>query len=105
MSQTRFHALGQLLGAYFHQDWTAMNSDAAAVVHEIVANNARAALSRAAAEIDELLQRLASEDELARVFYPELGIYYTPPADGISYSNWLRSVRNAFLTDDHDSTA
>src|ERR1043166_31011 len=105
MSHTKFHALGQLLGAYFHQDWTLINSNAAAVIRSIVEESPPAELRRAADDIDELLRLRSTEDELARLFYPELEIYYPPPADGISYSDWLRSVRNAFLTDDHDSTA
>ena len=103
MSQTRFYELGQLLGAYFHQDWTLMNSDATVVIRSIVEENPRAELRRAAVEIDELLGLRLSEDELARLFYPELGIYYVPPADGLSYSDWLQSVRNAFLVEEKGS--
>lgn len=28
----------------------------------------------------------------------EFGFYYMSTADGMSYSDWLRSVRNTFLT-------
>lgn len=76
-----------------------MNSDAAAVVRSIVEENSRVELNKAAAEIDELLHLRTTEDELARLFYPELGIYYIPPVDGVSYRDWLRSVRDAFLID------
>jgi hypothetical protein len=96
MKQERFPAMSQLLGAYFHQDWMLLNSDGAEVVRSIVAETSPDYLSQAAHEIDELLDLRLTEDELAQLFYPELGIYFIPSVDGISYSDWLRSVRDAF---------
>lgn len=88
--------MSQLLGAYFHQDWMAEYADGPAVVRAIVSETSPEYLRQAADEIDELLQLRLTEDELAKLFYPELGIYFIAPVDGISYSDWLRSVRDAF---------
>lgn len=88
--------MSQLLGAYFHQDWMEEYSNGPAVVRAIVNETSPDYLRQAANEIDELLDLRLTEDELAHLFYPELGIYFIAPVDGISYSDWLRSVRDAF---------
>jgi hypothetical protein len=103
----RFYELGQFLGAYFHQDWmhvrvrpdwTVDNADAESVVRFFINGNAPERLKKIAEEIEELLALGMSEDELQKLLYTELGIYYMPTADGISYSNWLRSVRDALVS-------
>lgn len=96
MNHEQFAAMSQLLGAYFDQDWMLLYADGPAVVRAIVAETSPDYLRQAAHEIDELLGLGMTEDELAKLFYPELGIYFIPPVDGVSYGDWLRSVRDAF---------
>jgi hypothetical protein len=71
---------------------------AKAVVRSIIEQNSPLELGKAAAQIDGLLTMGLSEDELAHLFYPELGIYYVPPADGLSYADWLRSIRDLLVS-------
>ena len=96
MNEEKFPAMSHLLTAYFHQDWMLLYSDGPAVVRSIVSETSPDYLRQAANEIDELLDLRLTEDKLAQLFYPELGIHFIAPVDGVSYSDWLRSVRDAF---------
>ena len=51
-------------------------------------------VQKAAEQIDEVLSLGMTEEELQEFLYAELGCYYMPTAEGVSYSHWLRSVRD-----------
>jgi CdiI immunity protein len=89
-------ALAHLLEAYFHQDWPCDHSDQAAVLREIVAREPPDRLRAAADELTALLARRPSEQELASFLYGVLYVDYLPPADGLSYAQWLEQVRATF---------
>jgi hypothetical protein len=105
--QTPFYELGQFLSAYFNQDWmhikirpdwTPKNADAASVVRYFIDQSPPELLKKVAEDIDELLTVGMSEEELQQFLYAKLGSYYMPTADGVSPSDWLRSVRELFLS-------
>jgi hypothetical protein len=108
--QPRFYELGQFLGGYFHQDWmhiklrpdwTPENADAESVVRSFIEQSPPELLKTIAGKIDELLALCMSEDELEKFLYTEFGFYYMPTADGISYADWLRSVRDQLSASCH----
>ncbi len=84
-------------------DWTPENADAQSVVRFFIEQNPPEFLKAVAEDIGELLALGMSEGELQEFLYAELGSYYMPTADGISYSDWLRSVRDLLVADNKTS--
>jgi hypothetical protein len=96
MNQT-YPNLDEFFGTYFHQDW---NSDAASA-REIVENYLREwpaeGVAAARTELEKLLSEVESESELGRCVQ-QLGCYYNPPGDGLTYRAWLEQVARVLST-------
>ena len=106
IDEDKFHALGQFLGAYFHQDWmhikvrpdwTLENADADSVVRWFIASEPASSVRKAAEEIEELLSLGMDESQLEQAIFEDLGSYYLPTADGMSYNEWLRHVHGLLV--------
>lgn len=91
------NALGQLLGSYFHQDWPDEFGSDFEALQAIVEFETADQLRDGVKEIDLLLNESYSEVELRDILINEIGCYFEPESQGISYVNWLTRVRDAFL--------
>ncbi|WP_047249716.1 contact-dependent growth inhibition system immunity protein [Chromobacterium subtsugae] len=96
MTIESLEALGQLLGCYFHQDWTDEFDDDMSALRAIVESEPREKVKEGIGEIDELLKSPTSESELRGILTGEVGCYYDPSAEGMTYQQWLRRVREVF---------
>jgi hypothetical protein len=84
-------ALGQLMGAYFHQDWDVEANDDRGIVDLFIRGEPALAV-QLPAEIDRVLRELDSEDELRHYLLEELGSYYLADSDGNTYRTWLTRI-------------
>ncbi|MFE1589832.1 contact-dependent growth inhibition system immunity protein [Streptomyces sp. NPDC058737] len=87
----RFPFLGQLLGAYFHQDFSYLYASREEALDEYVGESDPEDRARAAQEIGELLEMVSSDGEL-RAATSALGLDLLPPR-GMSLRKWLESIR------------
>jgi hypothetical protein len=106
MTEKRFDALGEFLASYFHQDWrhvkshdgwTPENPDPDAVVESFIEGEPPSSVRKAADEIEELLSLGFNESELKQIIHDDLGSYYLPAADEMSYGDWLRHLHNLLV--------
>ena len=88
-----FEKLGNLLGGYFHQDWTLESSSADEVIEQFIHDQGPDRCHAVAQEIDQLLKTKTSESALKETLR-SLGSAYNFAADGFSASEWLRHVRS-----------
>jgi hypothetical protein len=96
-----FPALGQVLESYFHQDWLCEHDTEAEVVQAIIAHEPLDSVHAAAEELTALLARGLTEGELQLFLYGVLYVDYLPPADGMSYTQWLDTLRRTFANAGH----
>ncbi|MGW3862839.1 contact-dependent growth inhibition system immunity protein [Streptomyces sp. NPDC005047] len=87
----RFPSLSQLLGAYFHRDFSDIYASRVEALDEYVSEAAPENRARAAQEIGELVTMVASDQELSTAT-TALGLDLLPPR-GTSLREWLESVR------------
>lgn len=90
-------ALGQLLGCYFHQDWSDEFVDDDAALQMIFDSEPQEKLLAGAKEIDALLGASLSENELGALLTERVGCYFCPSSKGVTYEQWLREVRQKFI--------
>lgn len=83
--------LSILLGGYFHQDWIIEGSNPRAVVEQFIDDSTRDEVTAAQKGAERLLASSADERWLKRTLQ-EMGLYYLPEADGLSYREWLQDV-------------
>lgn len=88
----RFPALSQLLGAYFHQDFSSVYESRDEALDEYVSEAVPEDRAQAAQEIGELLTMVSSEQELDTAA-TALGLDLLPP-QGMSLRQWLELIRN-----------
>ncbi|MFG3248313.1 contact-dependent growth inhibition system immunity protein [Streptomyces sp. NPDC048187] len=88
----RFPSLSQLLGAYFHQDFSYIYASREEALDEYVGEADSDDRAQAAREIGELLETVSSEQEL-RTATTALGLDLLPPR-GMSLKEWLETVRH-----------
>ena len=82
----------QLLGGYFHQDWTdEFRSDDEAVKAMLKAEPMDMFV-QASGELRALLAAEFSEQDLANILTDTIGCYFAPAAVGLTYRQWLESV-------------
>jgi len=98
MIRQRFKVLEQLLGCYFHQDWSEEYDGDALALQAIVKSEPKDQRAVAVSEIDVLLAMKLSETELRLVLIEQIGCYFEPSSKGISCLEWLKQVRHAFGT-------
>ncbi|CAL9554613.1 hypothetical protein SUDANB15_04482 [Streptomyces sp. enrichment culture] len=87
----RFPALSQLLGAYFHRDFSYLYGSRDEALDEYIGETAPEDRAQAAREIGELLTMVSSDREL-HTAATALGLDLLPP-QGMSLRQWLDSVR------------
>ena len=87
----QFPELRQLLGAYFHQDWTLDDPDEAAVFRRMVTEKPRSALEAAHRELEALLKTPMSDEALDAFVSDQLSCDYSP--QGMLMRSWLEEVR------------
>jgi hypothetical protein len=86
--------LFQLFGAYFHQDWPVEGKDWQDLLRNYCNDHAPADFQAAASEIDQLLEGVATDSQLAEILWRQLGCYYLPRPDlgGPTVRDWLAQV-------------
>lgn len=94
---SRIEALAQLLGGYFHEDWTAEHGTAGDCLDRIMAEAPVVVRRAAAAEISALLDRDLCESQIRDLLLYEIGCCYAPESDGFEASTWLVDVRRRLL--------
>lgn len=93
MTKDKFPALAQILGCYFHQDWTDEFDSDAIALEAIVRGEPKSQLCAAIHEIDDLLSGDYSESKLRQILTKEIGCNFEPAVKGRSYVDWLQYVR------------
>jgi len=88
----KYKNLEELIGCYFHQDWTSDDDSASAVVERYLSEWPIDGVLAVVDEIGQLLKDTKSEGDLRKVVM-KLGCYYEPGADALTYREWLASVR------------
>ncbi|MEU5752593.1 contact-dependent growth inhibition system immunity protein [Streptomyces sp. NPDC047829] len=86
----RFPSLGQLLGAYFHRDFSDIYASREEALGEYVSETPPEDRAQAAQEIGELLAMVSSDQELITAG-TALGLDVLPPR-GTTLRTWLESV-------------
>ncbi|MFE1752597.1 contact-dependent growth inhibition system immunity protein [Streptomyces anandii] len=88
----RFPELSQLLGAYFHRDFSYIYESREEALDEYVGQAEAEERAQAVREIGELLAMVSSDEEL-RIAATALGLDLLPP-QGMSLREWLEAVRH-----------
>jgi contact-dependent growth inhibition (CDI) system CdiI-like immunity protein len=84
-------ALWTLFGAYLHQSFDLEYKDVWAAVRAYRSEGSPSQVESAIEQVDRLLKGLRTEEEL-RHAVEELGSYYYPPSEGLTYRDWLTRV-------------
>lgn len=92
----KYDALGQLLGCYLHQDWGDEFRSDAATLQAIIESEPKERITAGIAEIDTLLAAALPESELRAFLVDEIGCYFDPGSEELTYEQWLDRVRSAF---------
>ena len=89
-----YPALGHLLGAYFHQDWQLDDPDPGAVVDRFLRDEPPERAQEVVRDIDQVLRANLAPAKLEELLARDLGSAYYPPADGKTWADWLRGLRD-----------
>lgn len=96
MMNEKLEALGQILGCYFHQDWPDEFDSDETALQAIIDSETTDQIRAGVEEIEQLLADTRSEIELRDFLINEVGCYFDPESQGISYEQWLKKVRGIF---------
>jgi hypothetical protein len=96
MIDNDLESLGQLLGAYFHQDWLDEFENEHAAIDAIVQGEPAEQVAEAVQEIDKLLAGALPESELRKVMVDCVGCYFDPSSNREGYADWLKHLRQIF---------
>jgi contact-dependent growth inhibition (CDI) system CdiI-like immunity protein len=86
----QFPALALLASEFLHADWPDEYEDVDDAVHAF-ATGRPALAARLAAEVDNLLAEMLSDEQLEDMLVGHLGLAYRPDR-GVTYERWLREV-------------
>lgn len=86
-------SLKQLLGCYFHQDWSDEFNDDASALRAIVENEPKDRIEKAIVEIIFLVGAELTERELRAILVDQVGCFFEPSSLGLNYTRWLERVR------------
>jgi CdiI immunity protein len=86
--------LGNLLGAYLHQDAGDEFGDSWAAVRAYISDNSSSSIARARRQGARLLEIFRTDEEAERAMV-KLGLDYYIPADGRTYRDWLIELVDA----------
>lgn len=93
IEKDKFTVLEQLLGSYFHQDWPLEHDSYRGVVDEMCASEPVLIIQAAVAELTSLLEKFPTEDNLRQNLVNEIGCYFEPNSEGLTYREWLEQVK------------
>jgi hypothetical protein len=96
MAFKNLNALGQLLGCYLHQDWLDDYDNYSSALQAVVTSEPKEKIAAGVGEIDALLVRGLPEKDLKAILVEQIGCYFDPSSDGLTYKQWLIRVRSAF---------
>lgn len=88
--------LEQILGCYFHQDWTDEFENTETVIRAIIELEPTENILSVVREIDDLLGSGNSESQLKEILVGKVGCYFDPNSIGMTYGVWLGKLRNEF---------
>ena len=83
--------LGNLFGAYLHQDFDLEFRDVWAAIEDCTSTNPPQWVAAAHRELVEILDDEFDEPSLEALL-ERYGCYYYPPGTGYTYGEWLREV-------------
>ena len=89
--------LGDLLGAYLHQDYDVVHGSPWSAIGAFRSENPTGAVSSASSAARRLAHEISDDDEGRRAVN-KLGLDYYPPADGYTYRSWLLAVADFLET-------
>ncbi|WUR15024.1 contact-dependent growth inhibition system immunity protein [[Empedobacter] haloabium] len=89
--KTTYPNLYEFFAGYFHPDWPEESLTATGVVERYLSEFPRDEVREASRELRNLLINAPVEDDLSRIVN-QLGSYYNPQADGLTYRGWLLQV-------------
>ncbi|MES2822465.1 MAG: contact-dependent growth inhibition system immunity protein [Pseudomonadota bacterium] len=89
--KTTYPNLYEFFAGYFHQDWLEESPTATGIVERYLDEFPKTEVGGASRELRDLLINIPSEDGLA-IIVNQLGSYYNPQADGLTYREWLLQV-------------
>lgn len=92
----KIESLAQLLGGYFHQDWSDEFDSDVTALQAIIDSETKDQIRAVIEEIERLLADARSEIELRDILINEVGCHFHPESQGISYEQWLKKVRGVF---------
>ena len=96
MKLKKFDVLEQLLGCYLHQDWSDEFESDTAALQAIVESEPKEQIMAGITEIDTLLAAALSEEELRTILVDQVGCYFDPSSEQLTYEKWLGRVRGVF---------
>ncbi len=85
--------LGQFLAGYFGEDWQTRGSEAAEVLANSLDVTWPGTINAVVDQLDDVLGRPLSEDELKALVVNELGSRYSPEPEHRTYRAWLHMIR------------
>ncbi|MGW2836657.1 contact-dependent growth inhibition system immunity protein [Streptomyces sp. NPDC001493] len=91
----RFPELSQMLGAYFHQDFSMEYSSHREALDEYISDTPASDLQKVTEEIREFLN-LNESDRSLKKWTSELGLAVSPPS-GVRLRQWLADVREIVI--------
>ena len=97
MTYKKLDSLEQLLGCYFHQDWTDEFGNVASALHAIIRSEPKERLLDCVEEIDALLAASLSENDLMAILTDQFGCYFDPNSDGLTCEQWLKRIQEKFV--------
>ena len=92
----KLDALEQLLGGYLHQDWGDEFTSDTAALHAINESEPEERIAAGIAEIDALMAAALPESELRTILVDQVGCYFDPGSEELTYEQWLGRVRSTF---------
>jgi hypothetical protein len=96
MTLKKLDVLKQLLSCYLHQDWLDEFENDVSALQAIIEFESKEQIVAGIAEIDLLLAAELSESDLRMILVDQVGCYFDPNSEGITYKQWLGRVRSAF---------
>lgn len=86
--KTKYPNLYDFFSGYFHQDCFEGSSTVTALVANYLNDFKKNDIEKTSTELQEILSEKNSDDDLEKII-DQLGNYYNPRADGLTYREWL----------------
>lgn len=92
VTSERFSELGQLFGAYLHQDYDVEHGSIEGAIRDYRDESSTQERGEALRQIDVLLDAFPNDDDLYAALR-KLGFTFAPQRDGDTATGWLRRTR------------